>query len=428
MSRRTVSRIMLGLLITGILMLTSNVQPVKAEPRTWTVDDDGPADFHTIQEAINAANPGDTIYVKAGIYYENVIVNKTITLIGESKSDCLVDGGGSSAVFRIMSDNVSISGFTIWLGNYGIYLASSNNCTIFDNIILGNVMQGIYLDQTSYNYISNNIIRNNHDGIRTISSCTNNFIGFNAIYDNTLDGIGIGSHCRDNVISGNSISRNEVGICFHYSYNIIYHNNFFYNNYQVYQHPWEKFVNTWDDGYPSGGNYWSDYTGADLYSGPYQNETGNDGIGDAPFGIALDNVDHYPLINPYVAPPVTYALTITVTIGGTTDPTPGTYSYTADSSVQVTAIPDTNYSLDHWELDGVNIGLANPYIILMDKNHTLKAIFSPSPPPLPVGGYSFPIEGYATEKLLTFYLALVAVLTGSFTMIQRRTHKRTKRP
>ena len=81
-------------------------------------------------------------------------------------------------------------------------------------------------------------------------------------------------------------------------------------------------------------------------------------------------------------PPPTYSLTITTTVGGTTDPAPGTYSYTANSAVEVTAIPDANYLFDYWELDSVNVGSANPYAVLMDKNHTLKAVFSPVAPPL----------------------------------------------
>jgi hypothetical protein len=61
-------------------------------------------------------------------------------------------------------------------------------------------------------------------------------------------------------------------------------------------------VNTWDDGYPSGGNYWSDYAGVDLFSGPYQNQTGSDGIGDTPYFIRANNTDNYPLMNPYLIP------------------------------------------------------------------------------------------------------------------------------
>ena len=76
---------------------------------------------------------------------------------------------------------------------------------------------------------------------------------------------------------------------------------------------------------------------------------------------------------------ITYTLTITTTEGGTTDPEPGTYNYTAGSTVQVTAIQNTNYAFDHWELDNVDVGSVNPYTVTMDKNHTLKAVFSQAP-------------------------------------------------
>jgi len=59
--------------------------------------------------------------------------------------------------------------------------------------------------------------------------------------------------------------------------------------------------NVWDDGYPSGGNYWSDYNGTDMLSGPYQNESGSDGIGDAAYAIDTNNIDRYPLMNPWGA-------------------------------------------------------------------------------------------------------------------------------
>ncbi|MGA2091903.1 MAG: M6 family metalloprotease domain-containing protein [Sedimentisphaerales bacterium] len=71
----------------------------------------------------------------------------------------------------------------------------------------------------------------------------------------------------------------------------------------------------------------------------------------------------------------TYNLTITTTSGGTTNPVPGTHTYLAGSSVGVSAIPNVNYSFDHWELDGSNVGSANPYSVLMNGNHTLHAVF-----------------------------------------------------
>jgi len=81
---------------------------------------------------------------------------------------------------------------------------------------------------------------------------------------------------------------------------------------------------------------------------------------------------HYTLI-------ITYTLAITTTTGGTTDPEPGTYKCTAGLIVQVTAISNANYVFDHWELDNVNVGSVNPYTVTMDKNHTLKAVFSHAP-------------------------------------------------
>jgi len=62
---------------------------------------------------------------------------------------------------------------------------------------------------------------------------------------------------------------------------------------------YKSYNNVWDDGYPSGGNYWSDYTGVDYYSGPYRNETGSDGIGDSLYIVDENNIDHYPLMGPF---------------------------------------------------------------------------------------------------------------------------------
>ncbi len=78
-------------------------------------------------------------------------------------------------------------------------------------------------------------------------------------------------------------------------------------------------------------------------------------------------------------PPETYKLTISSTIGGTTDPTPGIYTYDAGTSVTVTAIPENGYYFNHWELDGA-AKTENPIDILMNKDQTLLAVFSVTPP------------------------------------------------
>jgi hypothetical protein len=111
-------------------------------------------------------------------------------------------------------------------------------------------------------------------------------------------------------------------------------------------------------------------------------------------------------------PSPTYSLTITTTVGGTTDPAPGTYSYTANSTVQVTAIPDANYLFDHWELDTVNVGSANPYTVLMDNNHTLKAVFTYSPPP---PSLSASISPLSTSILVGQSVTFTSAVSGGYT-------------
>jgi hypothetical protein len=78
---------------------------------------------------------------------------------------------------------------------------------------------------------------------------------------------------------------------------------------------------------------------------------------------------------------ITRTLKIETTTGGTTNPAPGTYTHSNGTTVQVTAIANANYKFDHWELDTVNVGSANPYSVLMNADHTLKAVFVYSPPP-----------------------------------------------
>ena len=102
-------------------------------------------------------------------------------------------------------------------------------------------------------------------------------------------------------IKNNNIHNNSQGlqITANSNNNLIYHNNFINNNQNAFDNGKR---NQWDNGYPSGGNYWSDYTGTDNFSGPGQNESGSDGIGDTPYyitGNTLRSQDLYPLMTPY---------------------------------------------------------------------------------------------------------------------------------
>jgi parallel beta-helix repeat protein len=114
--------------------------------------------------------------------------------------------------------------------------------------------------------------------------------------NNNNAGISIAGPCTT-TITLNTLAGNNVGIRIENSSgNTIHHNNFMGNgsNTSLNNAP----GNTWDDGYPSGGNYWSDYAGQDMYSGPGQDQSGSDGLGDMPYVIDSDNQDRYPLMHP----------------------------------------------------------------------------------------------------------------------------------
>jgi parallel beta-helix repeat protein len=101
----------------------------------------------------------------------------------------------------------------------------------------------------------------------------------------------------NNTVICNNVSGNLYGINVTSSEgNMIYHNNFIDNTNQVLDN---RSNNSWDNGYPSGGNYWSDYTDIDIFKGPDQDISGSDGIWDHNYSIDSDSVDRYPLTNPH---------------------------------------------------------------------------------------------------------------------------------
>ena len=113
----------------------------------------------------------------------------------------------------------------------------------------------------------------------------------------------------NNTITDSKICNDTVGVSFYHSdNNLLFHNSFIGNDVNVlsdFKDPYTNkpsgytSMNLWDNGYPSGGNYWSDYSGTDLYHGPFQNETDSDGIGDTPYVIGANNTDYYPLMGTF---------------------------------------------------------------------------------------------------------------------------------
>jgi hypothetical protein len=148
---------------------------------------------------------------------------------------------------------------------------------------------------TQNNIVYFNIFEDNSVAINLTESSTGNVIYKNVI---TMNSIGVNVGSVGNVIYANSIAGNDVGINLDgSSNNLIFHNNIVGNIVQlsVSSSP----GNIWDDGYPSGGNYWTSHTGVDEKCGPDQNMAGSDGIIDTGYTIVVDNVDRYPLLQPF---------------------------------------------------------------------------------------------------------------------------------
>ena len=106
--------------------------------------------------------------------------------------------------------------------------------------------------------------------------CNYNHIRGNTLKDNTYGIHHYSGHY--NVITENHITENNWGLHLNApggaSSDYIYHNNFVDNTPHVIVSS-EGHVNFWDNGYPAGGNYWDDYSGADLYRGPNQDQPGS---------------------------------------------------------------------------------------------------------------------------------------------------------
>ncbi len=299
----------------------------------------GPGEtYTTIQAAVDAASPGNTIIVRDGTYTENVDVNKSLTIQSENgaTSTTVQAANSSDHVFHVTADNVTIIGFTVTGANTnysaGIYLGISfgngvDYCTISNNTASNNY-GGIRLQDSNNNTITNNTANSNSDyGIMLANSANNNIIAGNTTSNNNSSGIYLFSGASNNTISGNTssgqwrgiylftgsssivsgntvsrntLSSNNYGIdVYGSSNNTIYLNNFSGN-------PWANVrsqagsTNTWYSPttisytYNSTtynnylGNYWSDYSGADA---------NGDGIGDTAYNISGDtNNDDYPLM------------------------------------------------------------------------------------------------------------------------------------
>ncbi|UCG36562.1 MAG: right-handed parallel beta-helix repeat-containing protein [Candidatus Bathyarchaeota archaeon] len=257
----------------------------------WIVNSNNIGGFSRIQDAIEAASEGDTVRVMAGTYYEHVVVQKSVSLIGENSSTTIINGSGEGTAVSVNASNIVVQGFTLANSGNGVYVTKAFNCTVQSNNVRNNKDRGIIISMSQNCTVLDNYVEGTWQGYGlNVNASERVLVKDNAAINNYFDGIGFFSSTSSEVV-GNTVSENRLfGMVVDYQSdkNLIYSNNFFSNGKQVAS---SNPTNSWN--HESHGNYWEDYAGTD---------SDGDGIGDAPFTVDEESQqeDAYPLIRPYV--------------------------------------------------------------------------------------------------------------------------------
>ena len=184
----------------------------------WDGTIDNP--YQRLQDGIDHASSGDTVYVFCGAYHENIVIDKSIMLIGEGSSSTIIDGSYDEFVVNVIEDWVVIMNFTIrnsggYIGNVGVKFNSNNN--LIKNCIIYRTKTGIYLDNSSFNEIDNCTFHTNGGGVLLKTSDNNNIKGCSLSHNAIAIHF---EHSTSNTISFSYLYANGIACFFEGSSNI----------------------------------------------------------------------------------------------------------------------------------------------------------------------------------------------------------------
>lgn len=219
-----------------LLILLAFFVMASAQSRAKTIS--VPADYGSIQEAINHSAKGDTIIVDSGTYTENVVIDRAVTVTGRDTGQGLpvVDGHGNNGI-TIKVGSVTLQGFQVINANYGIYVICDFQNSVSKNNVIGNTINGNLYGIVAHGYVNivgntannnrasgfsvsasesnvtGNTANNNIDKGFFLSGCLNDYIAGNKADNNGLYGFLVaGPYCNNNLVSGNTAERNQHGI------------------------------------------------------------------------------------------------------------------------------------------------------------------------------------------------------------------------